>query len=57
MAGRVIAAGPPAVVLTNENLLTAYGLGGLHRNEDADPTTEHHHHDHDHGDHSHDHGH
>ena len=57
MAGRVIAAGPPAAVLTNENLLTAYGLGGLHRNEDADPTTEHHHHDHDHGDHRHNHGH
>ena len=57
MAGRVIAAGPPASVLTNENLLTAYGLGGLHRSDNADPTTDHHHHDHDHGDPGHQHGH
>lgn len=49
-SGRVVAYGPPAEVLTEENLISAYGLGALH-DRDADSTmfpTEHHDHSHDH---------
>lgn len=49
-SGRVVAYGPPADVLTEENLISAYGLGALH-DRDADSTmfpTEHHDHSHDH---------
>lgn len=37
-SGRVIASGPPDLVLTSENLTNAYGLGALHDN----PPTHHH---------------
>lgn len=49
--GRVIACGPPAEVLTKENLAEAYGLGALHDHDDEAPLlpTEHHDHSHDHG--------
>jgi len=50
-AGRVIASGPPATVLTTANLATAYGLGTLHEVDEQAPLfpTEHHeHHGHDH---------
>ena len=43
MSGRVVAAGPPAVVLTRENLVEAYGLGSLHGGDGAffdDPHAE-----------------
>ena len=47
--GRVIASGPPDVVLTSAHLAEAYGLGALHDRDDSAPLlpTEHHeHHDH-----------
>jgi manganese transport system ATP-binding protein len=50
-AGRVIACGPPASVLTSANLAGAYGLGNLHEVDMQAPLfpTEHHeHHGHDH---------
>lgn len=55
-AGRVVASGAPEVVLTNENLAAAYGLGALHDRDDSAPLfpTEHHDdhgHHHDHHDH------
>lgn len=34
MSGRVIASGPPDLVLTRDNLATAYGLGALHHRDD-----------------------
>ncbi|GAA4284839.1 hypothetical protein GCM10022261_23700 [Brevibacterium daeguense] len=37
VAGRVLASGPPAQVLTRRNLEIAYGLGALHRDSDAVP--------------------
>lgn len=51
MAGRVVAAGPPAVALTRDSLISAYGLGALHDTdlEVPDFPTEHHDHEHDHG--------
>ena len=51
MAGRVVAAGPPAEALTRDSLITAYGLGALHETDLEAPVlpTEHHDHDHDHG--------
>jgi iron complex transport system ATP-binding protein len=57
-AGRVVACGPPAEVLTTANLTHAYGLGALHDLDEASPMlpTEHHH-AHDHTDGHSDHGH
>ena len=54
-AGRVVAYGPPAQVLTPANLTAAYGLGVLHENERPTLVDDHHHH-HD-GDRSHSHPH
>lgn len=34
MSGRVVASGPPAEVLTADNLALAYGLGALHHRDD-----------------------
>lgn len=34
MSGRVVASGPPAQVLTRDNLAEAYGLGALHHRDD-----------------------
>lgn len=34
MSGRVVASGPPAEVLTRDNLAEAYGLGALHHRDD-----------------------
>jgi len=49
-SGHVVASGPPEQVLTAENLATAYGLGSLHKKDDATPLfpTEHHDHSHNH---------
>ncbi len=49
-AGRVMAFGKPEEVLTNENLINAYGLGSLHDHQGADLMlpTEHHLDDHAH---------
>ena len=49
-AGRVVACGAPADVLTTENLTNAYGLGALHDHqpEDLMLPTEHHNDDHSH---------
>ena len=58
MSGRVVAAGPPAEVLTRANLVEAYGLGSLHDNEGAfldDPHAEHGDKTHDHSRHAHPH--
>ncbi|MFT3875791.1 MAG: metal ABC transporter ATP-binding protein [Propioniciclava sp.] len=58
MNGRVIAAGPPSVVLTRRNLETAYGLGSLHASEGTfvdDPHADGAHPQHDHGRHAHPH--
>ena len=59
-AGRVVACGPPAEVLTSAHLTQAYGLGALHdRNETAAllPTEHHHGHDPSHNPGEHDHQH
>lgn len=58
-SGRVVASGPPDVVLTTEHLTEAYGLGALHTRDDNAPMfpTEHHDHAHHHGDHDHGHQH
>ena len=42
MSGRVVAAGPPAEVLTDANLAEAYGLGALH-SHGAEIIDDHHH--------------
>ncbi len=57
-AGRVLAAGPPAQVLTRANLEAAYGLGSLHEPGEEfldDPACEDEPFDHDHTRHSHPH--
>lgn len=57
-SGRVLAAGPPAQVLTRRNLEQAYGLGSLHAPAEAfldDPHAEHGEADHEHGRHHHPH--
>lgn len=52
VSGRVVAYGPPDIVLTQENLITAYGLGSLHNHDPAAPMLPpEHHHAHDHLDH------
>jgi manganese transport system ATP-binding protein len=54
-AGRVVAYGPPAQVLTPANLTAAYGLGVLHENDRPTLVDDHHHHHE--GDRSHSHPH
>lgn len=58
MNGRIIAAGPPAEVLTRRNLEVAYGLGSLHASEGTfvdDPHAENTRPERDHGRHAHPH--
>lgn len=43
MGGRVVAAGEPAQVLTEENLAIAYGLGALHGRDPELPIVDDHH--------------
>lgn len=53
VSGRVVAYGPPQHVLTESNLITAYGLGTLHDHDPAAPMLPpEHHHAHDHHDQS-----